>query len=587
MLKEKEPFRLGDKSLSIVFCGEAGQGLNTMGTLVMGLAAKKGFHVFSTNEYMSRVRGGSNSTSIIISACKTRSPLKRIDLLIPLSPNSIVRQVDRISKDTLIVGDRENVPWEVEYLSGKFIEEPFIEIATKEIGSHFLNLIITGFISAILEIDKSELHISISEKFKRKGAEVVRKNIEASNIGYREATYFLQKHKAELLTHKETSTEKKSQVLLNGSEAISLGAISGGCNFISAYPMSPSTGVLTFLSKNAKEFNIVCDQAEDEISAINMCLGAWYAGARALVSTSGGGFSLMTEALSLSGVMESPLVIHLAQRPGPATGLPTRTEQGDLNLALYGGHGEFPRIIFSPGSIEECFTLTERAFNLSDKLQVPVIILTDQYLMDTTYNLNRDDLKATAIEDNIVKSEENYKRYEFTNSGISQRAIPDFGEGVVCADSHEHFEDGHLTEDLPLRVKMVNKRFLKLKEVEKEIVSPTFYGNRDFKNLIISWGSTKHMAQESLSHFTGKDFAVLHFSQVYPVDKKISDYLNWAERVFVVENNATGQFANLIKPFGNKNNIESILKYNGLAFTPEEISDEIKKRIKVVRRSAS
>lgn len=587
MVKRKEPFKFGDRCISIVFCGEAGQGLNTMEDIIIKLAGKKGFNVFSTGEYMSRVRGGANSTSIIISADEVRSPIKRIDLLIPLSQNSIIRQTDRISKDTLIVGDRENVPLEVEYLCGKFVEEPFVDIASKEIGKHFLNIIITGFISAVLNIDQTELHSAITEKFIKKGGEVTDKNIEAANIGYTRGSYFLKKHTAELIAHKDKKPNPKTQILMNGSEAVSLGAISGGCNFISAYPMSPSTGVLTFLSKHGRDFNIVADQAEDEISAINMCLGAWYGGARALVSTSGGGFALMTESLSLAGAMESPLVIHIAQRPGPATGLPTRTEQADINLALYGGHGEFPRIIYAPGSIQECFALTEEAFNLGDKLQVPVIILTDQYLMDTAYNIDRDDLKGSTVKDHVIKSDEDYKRYEFTSGGISPRSIPGYGKGVVCADSHEHYETGHLTEDLPLRVKMVNKRFDKFDSIKKEIIKPSFYGAKNFKNLIVCWGSTKHMAVQSLKHFTGSDVAVLHFSQIYPMDKEIGDYLKLAQRVFVVENNRAGQFANLIKPFNKKNNIESVLKYNGLAFTPEEIAEEIKKRLKTKRSTAS
>jgi len=214
-----------------------------------------------------------------------------------------------------------------------------------------------------------------------------------------------------------------------------LGAIAGGCSFISTYPMSPSTGVWIFLTQHSKEFDIITDQSEDEISAINMAIGAWYAGARGMVATSGGGFALMVEGLSLASMIETPVVIHLGQRPGPATGLPTRTEQADLEFVLHAGHGEFPRIILTPGTMEDAFNLSQRAFDLADKYQVPVFILTDQYFLDSYYNLPSLNLSDIRNQSHVVKTNKEYKRYQLTENGISPRGIPGYGEGLVSVDS--------------------------------------------------------------------------------------------------------------------------------------------------------
>ncbi|MGQ9465518.1 MAG: hypothetical protein ACUVQ4_07415 [bacterium] len=258
---------------------------------------------------------------------------------------------------------------------------------------------------------------------------------------------------------------------MEGSEIIGLGAVAAGCNFIAAYPMTPSSGTWTYLAQHGEKFGIITEQSEDEISAMNMGLGASYAGARAMVSTSGGGFDLMAEGLSLAGVQETPIVIHLAQRPGPATGLPTRTEQADLELALYAGHGEFPRIILAPGTPEQGFYLTQRAFNLAEIYQMPVFVLTDQFFIDSLYTVKHFDVKGVKIENRIVKTTKEYKRYMLTHNGISPRGIPGYGTGFVCADCHHHDEDGHISEDLNLRTGMVNKLMKKANVIKNEIIS--------------------------------------------------------------------------------------------------------------------
>jgi 2-oxoglutarate ferredoxin oxidoreductase subunit alpha len=270
------------------------------------------------------------------------------------------------------------------------------------------------------------------------------------------------------------------------------------------------------------------------------------------------------------------MVIHLAQRPGPATGLPTRTEQADLELALYGGHGEFPRIIFAPGTIEDAFYLTQRGFNLADKYQVPVFVLTDQYLMDSYYNTAAPDLSQVKNKRHIVRTKKGYQRYAFTESGVSPRGVPGFGTGLVVVDSDEHDTAGHITEDLDIRIKMVDKRLKKGKSLRDDILPPEFTGPRIYNNLVVCWGSTYTIAAEAVKNLGNDDVGLLHFKQVYPLPKETLDYLRKAEKTIIVENNATSQFAKLIKLRTGIDIKSKILKYNGLSFCVEELTKELK-----------
>jgi 2-oxoglutarate ferredoxin oxidoreductase subunit alpha len=362
---------------------------------------------------------------------------------------------------------------------------------------------------------------------------------------------------------------------------VGLGAIAGGCNFISAYPMTPSTGVFTFLAQHGDDFGIIAEQAEDEIAAMNMQLGAWYAGGRAMVTTSGGGFALMVEAVSLAGMIESPAVIYLGQRPGPATGLPTRTEQGELEFALYSGHGEFPRIILAPGTIEDAFSLTQRAFSLADKYQVPVFVLSDQLLADSLYNLPAPDISGLSIEKHIVKTDKSYMRYRIAENRISPRGIPGYGEGYVGIDSDEHDEEGHITESMEVRVNMVEKRLGKLDLIKKDILPPKLFGDKDYDTLVVGWGSTFGAIKEAVEKIGSPKLAFLHVNQVYPLHQEIADSMKRAKRTMVVENNATSQFGTLVKLHLGIEADGRILKYNGLPFSVEELVEKISQEDKV------
>jgi 2-oxoglutarate ferredoxin oxidoreductase subunit alpha len=560
---------------SVVLCGQAGQGIQTVEKILVRCLKLSGFHVFATKEYMSRVRGGSNSTEIRISSKRVSTYLDRMDILIPFHKSALEHVEKRISPDTIVLGDKELIS--KDSLSGvnKYIDIPFSKIASDIGGKIYVNIIAAGVVLGTVGVEQHLLTNFIREFFSKKSDDVIQKNIEAIKKGYEIGTQILQSGKIEFSV--QSSPKVKEENLINGAEAVGLGALAGGCKFLSSYPMSPSTGVMVFLSQQMDDFGVVVEQAEDEISAINMAIGASYGGARAMVTTSGGGFALMIEGVSLAGMLETPVVIHLAQRPGPATGLPTRTEQADLELALYSGHGEFPRIIFAPGNLMDAFTLTQKAFNLADKFQTPVFVLTDQYLMDSFMNLPLLDISGMKNEKHIVKTQKEYRRYELTEDGISPRGIPGFGEGLVGVDSDEHDEEAHITENLDLRTKMVDKRLKKLDSIKKEIVPPELVGSGDYKILITGWGSTYNVIREALQELGRDDISFLHFKQVYPLHEGTKDYLQKAEKNVIIENNATSQFGKLVKLYTGIDIEAKILKYSGLAFSVEEVAAEIKR----------
>ena len=561
------------EDVSIVLGGAAGQGIQTVEEILTRVLKLSGYNVYANKEYMSRVRGGVNTTEIRVSSKSVRAFVKRIDILIPFNRGVLPWVEKRISENTVVLGERENV--EEQFLEKvNFIEIPLSRMA-EEVGSRlYLNTVAAGVIAGLFHADIEVLKGYLRKRFGSKGEKVVDRNIEAAIKGYKLGRKLCEDGKIRVEVSRNDSI--RDEILLSGTEAVALGALAGGMNFLAFYPMSPSTGVAVFLAQHAEDFEIIVEQVEDEISAINMALGAWFAGARGMVTTSGGGFALMTEAISLAGMAENPVVIHLAQRPGPATGLPTRTMQGDLNLALHAGHGEFPRIILAPGSIEEAFYLSAEAFNLADKYQVPVILMTDEYLVDTYYNIPHIELDRIKVEKYIVEAEEDYKRYKLTEDGISPRAIPGYGKGIVIANGNEHDEYGDITEDEELSRLMQEKRAIKKFEtIKKNAKLPKLIGDKNAKYLVIGWGSTYHVIKEALEQLNRGDVAFLHFSWVYPLREDIKDFLN--EKVLIdIEGNVTAQFAQLLKRELGVDVNYKILKYDGRPFSVEEILDALK-----------
>ncbi len=567
-----------NQDISIVLCGAAGQGIQTVEALLTKTLKKSGFNVFATREYMSRVRGGVNSTSIRVSSKPVRAFIERIDILIPLSEEAVPHLKERISQETLIIGEKRFIDVLPDINSEK-IEIPLEELS-KHIGSKiYANIIALGAILRLLKADITILHSLLAENFKSKGQEIIENNVKASNVGYEKAEELMNLSTFKKEFEIEKDPEVVNDYIIDGTQAIGLGAIAGGCNFACFYPMAPSTGIGTFLAQHALEFSMIVDQSEDEISVINKALGASYAGARAFVSTAGGGFSLMSEGVSLAGMTELPIVIVVGMRPGPATGMPTRTCQEDIELVLYAGAGFFPKVIFAPGSIEDAFLLTQKAFNITQKYHVPVFILPDQYLVDSYYNIKSLDLEALEINKNIVTTDPSYERYLFTESGVSPRGVPGNGDGLVDADSHTHNERGEITEDPTIRKKTVQKRFKKLGLLRKTAIPPEFIGSENFKYLVVSWGTNYYLIKEALEKLDRDDVGFLFFKQIYPVHNSVFDYLIKAEIKIAIEQNPTGQFAKLLENETHINMNHRILKHSGYTFSVEEIHNRLKKII--------
>jgi 2-oxoglutarate/2-oxoacid ferredoxin oxidoreductase subunit alpha len=529
-----------------------------------------GYHVCSTKEYMSRVRGGENSTEIRVSSNRVSAYVNRIDILIAISKGAIDHLKERISNNTVIIGDEETLK-NVENVN--VIKIPFLKIAKDIGGPIYANVIAAGTISRILNIDKEIFDQCITSMFERKGTKILNGDLKAGDEGYKTGENILKSDKIRIEIDKDSKI--KDELLLDGTEVAGMGCVAGGLRFMASYPMTPASALQEFIVKYSEDFNIIFEQSEDEISAINMGLGAFYAGARAMVATSGSGFALMEEGVGLAKINETPIVIYLGQRPGPAVGQPTRTSQEDLNLALY-GYGENPKIIYAPGKLEDAFHLSQKAFNIADKYQIPVFILTDQYFADIFYNIPSINLENIKNENHIIKTNETYKRYELTPDGISPRGIPGFGDGVVVSDSHEHDEEGHITEDHNLRSKMVEKRLKKLEGIKKEAIAPELIGPSNYSTLIVGWGSTYGIIKEALYNLNLEDVAFLYFKQVYPLHESTIKYLGKADKTVIFENNAESQFANLIKLQTDFKIDKNILKYDGWPFSVEEVTDSLK-----------
>jgi len=552
--------------ISIVIAGEAGQGIQSIESLLTVLAKKAFYNVFATKEYMSRVRGGCNSTEIRISPNEVRARCGRIDILIPLIPAAIAHLKDRITDSTVVIGEKGIIGLDA------MEDVPFSAIAVETGGALYANTVAVGTLCAILGIDRAGCEGGIRDFFKRKAPSVQDANIAAFGRGYDEGASLKPKIGIDMSIDRSVA----GKIMATGAEAIALGAIAGGCNYVCAYPMSPGTTVLTAMADYSKRFDIVVEQVEDEIGVANMAIGAWYAGARALVTTSGGGFALMSEAVSLSGAIETPLVVHVAQRPGPATGLPTRTEQGDLNLAIHAGHGDFLKVVLAPGDLAEGFALARAAFDIADRYQSPVLILSDQYYVDTYYTVEPFTVPPEPLRNSLTKTSPDYRRYELgAADGISPRGVPGNGDGIVCVDSDEHDEGGYITEDRAMREAMVAKRLAKIAAVRKDSIPPTLYGDPNYTTLLMGWGSIKMPVIEAMASLGRPGIAFLHFPWVYPLPDGVSSYMTAAVNCVAIEGNATGQFADLVEFNTGRRFDHRILKSDGYQYSVEELAGRI------------
>lgn len=548
---------------NIVITGAAGQGIQTIGYIIAKTASKSGYNVFSWQEYESRIRGGSNSYRIRVSDDIVNTPLVRADIFLPLDKNSRAKYHSLLKEDGIMVDE--------EGIGERIITVPFVKIAQEKFGSKlFANTVAAGALTAVMGLDLEPLNRVISSEFARKGEEIVKKNLRAAAEGYESA----RKSCEGVCSWALPEREHKESYLISGNEALALGAAAAGCRFIAAYPMTPSTGIITFLSKHSERLKIFAEQAEDEIAAINMAIGAGYAGVRAMTASSGGGFALMVEGISLAGMTETPVVVVLAQRPAPATGLPTRTEQGDLLFAINAGHGEFSRLVFAPSDPKDAFHKIVRAFDLADKYQIPAIILTDQHLADSYFTIEDFELDKVVNKSYLVDPDEieNYQRYQLNETGISPILYPGMSRHLVCCDSDEHDEYGHITEDLKLRERMVEKRLKKSELLREEIAPPEEKDISDAKDVFVSWGSSRNAVFEAVERLRdqGARVGAIHFTELMPLPKyEFSPDKNYC----TVESNATGQLGRLLRGEYGIAVTRRITRYDGLPLDHEYIME--------------
>ncbi|HEX9059500.1 MAG TPA: 2-oxoacid:acceptor oxidoreductase subunit alpha, partial [Clostridia bacterium] len=466
-----------------------------------------------------------------------------------------------------ILGDKELVSD-----SKSLIKLPF-KGAAKEAGNvKALGSAAIGALLKLIGLELSHTEGVVSEIFHNEA--IATQNFEAIKKGYE-------------LTSKKYSTKAPGidgRILINGNEAIALGALASGCKFYSAYPMTPSTSIMNYLATKIHEAEIVVEQAEDEIAAINMAIGASYAGVRSMTGTSGGGFSLMVEAVGLSGMMEIPLVIAEIQRPGPVTGLPTRTEQSDLKFVISCSQGEVPRMVIALKTPEDAFYQTARAFDLAYKYQIPVILLGDQFLADYTTAIKPFDFDKVKIEnyyknDDYINNE--YIRYSITEDGISPMIIPGKTPGrTVLVDSDEHDETGHITESSEVRIRMADKRLRKLETLRNDILEPEFIGADSFHILLVAWGSTYGPVREAvevLNKNGDTKYAALVFGDIWPLPTRtLLEKASPGIKIINIEQNATGQLASIITECTGIKCSKSILKYDGRQLSGDEIVEKLK-----------
>ncbi len=532
---------------NLKIAGEAGHGLLTIELGLAEILARTGYHFFATKNYMSRIRGGHNYHMIRIAD----EPVHALGGNVWEMVLAFDEEADRRHRLTLREGgiliDHEEIRHISQIMRHQFAEPMAV------------NTVLMGIILSAIGFDPTRLtDVGLPEDRRAMLGE-----------GFRYAG-------GKKLTGKHFIKSSSAALLrFDGNQALALGAILGGCQFMAAYPMTPATSIMNYFANAAKDLPIHFEQAEDEIGAVNMALGASYAGLRAMTATSGGGFDLMTEGLSLAGMTETPVVIMVSQRPGPSTGLPTRTEQGDLNLLIHAGHGEFPRMIFAPGTVPEAIEIARDAFDLADSLQCPILILTDQYLADSIQTLEAEIPRSVSQRTRLV-CDETYRRYALTKGGLSPLTYPGIGKALVRLDSDEHDEDGRITEDLDLRVRMVDKRMQKVKHMTSLSRKPTFCGNPEAEWMLLSWGSNRQIVAEAIRHLNEAGIAVaaLHFSQVYPLSPDmVAPWMLDRKKLVCLENNAGGQFAALLKREFGLNIRHPLLKYNGECFTVEEIRE--------------
>jgi 2-oxoglutarate/2-oxoacid ferredoxin oxidoreductase subunit alpha len=540
--------------------GEAGFGIMASGTMLARTFSRLGYHVLATNEYPSRIRGGHNLVTVRIATQKFEAMNRDLHLLVALNKETVDLHKEELNENALVIFDPKD-PSPVSAADFpkpvKLIAVPLTELVAKYNGDPVMrNTVAIGASLALLGGPFENLSAVISDQFKKKGADVIKNNVDIARAGY---DFVKQTFANENSLNLSAAAKKDDQLIVNASEAIGIASVRAGLKFAAIYPMTPINALITFLADHAKRLNIVYKQPEDEIAGINMAIGASLAGVRSMVATSGGGFALMVEGLSWAGMIEAPLVIDLGMRPGPSTGMPTWSEQGELQFVIHAGHGEFPRIILAPADAADAYELTIEAFNLADRYQVPVFLLTDKYINESQWCVPKSVMSGDVVIDRGVR-----------------RVIGQKG-GCYLANSYEHDETGHTTEKPEIRVAMAAKRLKKFEAMKKDMKPPEVFGDPDADAEItfVTWGSTRGPVLEAMKLLKKKS-RLIHFSWLYPFPTDaVMQLLAPATRVIDVEQNATGQLASLIREHTGIRIRDTLLKNDGRVWFPEEIVEKV------------
>lgn len=577
--------------------GAAGDGIMTVGEMFAKACTRGGLQVSAYTEFPSLVRGGHNNYWVHVEDRPVYSTLLRTDILVALNRETVDLHKDTLAKGSAVIYDPDTFALtENEFCKGvMLVPIQFMKLAAEQAGSKlYRNTVAVGASLGMVEYDFSFIEGVIADAFGKKGKKVIDENVKAARLGYDAAKAF-----GKGFSHRLTPVPHPERLmLLSGSDAITLGAIKAGCKLYSTYPMTPSSEILHQMAYLEEEHNIVVRQTEDEIAGIVMALGASFAGVRAMAGTAGGGFALMTEALSLAAQSETPLVLAVISRPAPSTGMPTWTAQADLNFAAYAGHGEVPRILVAPGDMEEAFYETFRAFNLAEKYQLPVIILSDKFLCmsfwsqrlydTTTLRVERGKLLSDAEIAAMVEKHGRRLRYLVTKNGVSPRWFPGQKRGGFTASGNEHNEAGDVCETIENRIAQMQKRWRKVETARKELPKPVLSGRKDAPLTIIGWGSTKLPALEAmrmLKEEHGIEVNYLHLLYLLPFPTEdVAKVLDTAKRTLLIEGNYDGQLAGLIARFTGRRPDELFLKYDGRPFYPEEIVERV---LRILKQKAS
>lgn len=568
-------------SVTIRIAGAHGDGVESSGALVIKVAARIGLHVFAYRGYGSIIRGGHCWYQVRLGDSKVQSYGEGIDILIALNQDSIVNQKSHLNDNAVVIYDPSKIKVdELDATKFRLVPIPLLDIAIAASGDPIMrNTVAIGAALKFVGIDISKFNDVLKKQFGRKGDIMVAQNVKAATDGY---------NYQGVSTLYNLRGDGKVRYALDGNTALSVGAYTAGCKFYAAYPMTPASSILHWFAAHENK-GVMPKQVEDEIAAINMAIGASCAGVRAMCGTSGGGFSLMVEGLGLAGMLETPLVVVESQRSGPSTGVPTKTEQGDILFVMHASQGEFPRIVVAPRSIEESFSLAADAFNLADRYQVPVVIMMDLYMSEHVETTDGFDVDKVTIDRGKVVTQNTdggrFKRYLITDDGVSPRAMPGTPGLEFVAGSDEHNELGDLVTDMyagldwaiDVRKKMHDKRMRKIETMLKnESVFVPTVSNEGADYYLVTFGSTTGAAQEAVEILKakGKNVGLISFSYLMPLDKKKTAAMLQGKKLINVEGNYTGQLAKVIRMDTGIEIPQSILKYDGEAFTGDIIANE-------------